>query len=145
MPQLTLPIGPQGPLLSILVGVSRPRADALTTEGQPIPPAVTVQGLVDTGASCTCIDPSVLQSLNLTPTGTTQTLTPSTGATPHITNQYDVAIVLVHPKATFTFHSVPVVESHLSVQGIQALIGRDILAQCVLIYNGPMAAYTLTF
>ncbi len=145
MPQLTLAIGLHGPLLDILVGVSRPRADVLTANNHPVPQPVVVQGLIDTGASCTCIDPGILQSLSLSPTGTTSTLTPSTGATPHITNQYDVSILLVHPQSTFAFHSVPIVESHLAAQGIQALIGRDILQQCVLIYNGVMNFYTLNF
>lgn len=110
MPQLTLPIIPQGPILSIVVGVSRPRADVLIAGGQTVPPPVTVQGLIDTGASCTCIDPGVLQTLSLTPTGTAQTLTPSTGATPHVTNQYDVAITLVHPQMMYNFHSIPIID-----------------------------------
>ncbi len=29
--------------------------------------------------------------------------------------------------------------------GIQALIGRDILANCVLVYNGNMNQFTLAF
>lgn len=145
MPQLTLNVGAQGPVLSILVGVSSPRADALRANGQPVPAPVVVQGSIDTGASCTCIDPGVLQSLNLSPTGTIPMLTPSTGATPHNTNQYDVSILLVHPKNVFPFHNLPIIESQLAVQGIQALIGRDILKECVLVYNGAMNWYTFSF
>ncbi len=48
-----------------------------------IPNPVAVKGLVDTGASCTVIDPTVVQRLGLTPTGSTMILTPSTGSTPH--------------------------------------------------------------
>ena len=145
MPQLTLNISAQGPVLGILVGVSGPRADALKASGQTVPSPVVVQGLIDTGASCTCIDPSVLQSLNLSPTGTVSVHTPSTGAAPHSTNQYDVSILLVHPNNVFPFHNLPIIESQLAVQGIQALIGRDILKECVLVYNGAMNWYTFSF
>jgi len=31
---------------------------------------------------------------------------------------------------------IPVVEANLAPQGIQALLGRDVLANCVLTYNG---------
>ena len=145
MPHLTLPISPAGPLLDILVGVSHPREEALRESGQPIPPPVQVRGLVDTGASCSCMDPAVLTQLALSPTGSVSMMTPSTGAAPHLCDQYDVSITLIHTNLALTLNSIPVMESHLAMQGIQALIGRDVLSQCVLVYNGATAIYTLCF
>src|SRR5205085_2512733 len=89
-----LQIDQNGPILNALIGVSEGRRAALTTANQPIPAAVRIRALVDTGASCTCVDPSVLQSLNLTPTGVTPVNTPSTGSTPHLANEYDVSILI---------------------------------------------------
>lgn len=145
MPHLTLQITPLGPVMDVLVGVSRPRAAALTQAGQPIPNPVAVRGLVDTGASCTCIDPGVLTSLNLTPTGSQPVHTPSTQGTPVNQLQYDVSLILPHPGISYSFHSLAVIQSQLAVQGIQGLIGRDVLDRCLLVYDGPLGAFTLAF
>jgi len=144
----TLPIGPAGPVLSAFVAVSQARHAALTAAGQPVPSPVPIRALVDTGASCTCVDASVLAALGLTPTGSTQMMTPSTGATPHEALQYDVALAI--PAAPpnpqpFYKHTLPVVGSELSIQGIDALIGRDILKDCLLTYNGVVGFFTLAF
>ena len=69
----------------------------MSSQGLPIPSPVIVRGLIDTGASCTCIDPSVIQQLGIPPSGTAAMLTPSTGTTPHQCNQFDVALLLIFP------------------------------------------------
>ena len=149
MPHFALQNSPQGPLLLAYIGVSQARSAALTAAGQAIPGAVPIQALVDTGASCTCIDPSVLQSLALTPTGIVTVNTPSTGAQPHIAQQFDVNIMIPGGLPThipLVVPNVPVVAAHLAAQqGFQALIGRDILAQCLFIYDGSIDQFTLAF
>jgi len=145
VPHLTLPIGQGGPVLDIVIGVSQARQNALTANKQPVPPSVRIRGLVDTGASCTCVDPSILASLQLSPTGTTTMHTPSTGASPGTANLYDASIVLVHPQLSLTFFNQAVAESVLAVQGIHALIGRDILAKCLLTYDGQSKLFILAF
>jgi hypothetical protein len=96
--------------------------------------------LIDTGASCTCVDPSVLSSLNLTPTGPVTMNTPSTGSTPHTAFQYDVSLFIPGSAANQPPLSLPNIAvaaaELLTAQGFHALIGRDILAHCVLVYNG---------
>jgi len=72
-------------------------------------------------------------------------LTPSTGSNAHHANLYDVSLVLMHPKLSLTVNNVPVAEAHLAIQGIQALIGRDILRRCLLIYDGQSGIFTLGF
>ena len=145
MPHVTFQIAPGGPLLDIAVGVSQPRAEALTANNQPVPQPLPVRGLIDTGASCTCIDPAILQGLGLTPTGTVSIATPSTGNQPHYCDQYDVSITLLHPIFQYTFLIVPVIEANLSAQGIQALIGRDVLKNCLFVYDGTAGIFTLAF
>ncbi len=147
MAHFTLQSSPNGPILNALVAVSQARATALTAAGREVPNAVPVFALVDTGASCTCVDPSVLENLRLTPTGNVSVNTPSTGATPHSADQYDVALII--PAANgpaLVFQTIPVVSSDLfQAQGFHALIGRDILNRCVLVYNGNMGQFTLAF
>ncbi len=152
MSHFTLTLGPLGPLLIAFVGVSRERGEALQKAGQKIPEPIRVQGLVDTGASCTAIDRKVLSQLGVSPTGTTQVHTPSTGAAkPHETNQYDVLVMIPginQQSRAFITPALPVIEADLEHQGYQALIGRDILASCVLTYvgyEGQAGHFTLAF
>src|ERR1700722_18582662 len=111
MPHLSLRISPRGPLLQVNVGVSAPRAQALRSAGQPVPQPIPITGLVDTGASCTSIDTTILRQLAIPSSGTTQVHTPSTqAAAPHVANLYDISVMLVHPFLTRTFGAVPVTE-----------------------------------
>lgn len=129
--------------------MSQQRREALTEAGEPIPTAVRVRALVDTGASCTCVDPSIIQQLDLTPTGSVPVHTPSSGDSPPTKNQYDVSLGI--PGATedhlpLVLQTIPVVEADLlASQGFAVLIGRDILKDCILVYNGQMGFFTLAF
>jgi hypothetical protein len=145
MPHLALQISAGGPLIDVLVGVSVPRQKALHAAKLPIPPPVQIRALIDTGASCTCIDPSVPQRLGLAPTGAAPLHTPSTGGQPHVANQYDVSLVLLHQKLNLTLQTVPVAEAHLAIQGIQGLLGRDVLQNCLFLYDGQAGIFTLAF
>ncbi|MGB8525089.1 MAG: aspartyl protease family protein, partial [Candidatus Acidiferrales bacterium] len=120
------------------IGVSAAKATALTTAKQPVPNRVQISAMIDTGASGTCIDPSILKALGLTPTGKATVNTPTTGATPEIKDQYDVSLTVPGAVATHAPLFVPtlaVIEAELLFQGFHALIGRDVLATCVLVYN----------
>lgn len=136
MPHLTAQITVGGPMLDIRIGVSDARAHALRKSGQPVPPPVPIRGLIDTGASSSAVDPSVLTALGIPPTGTISVLTPSTGNQPHTCEQYDVEMVLVHPDLSLRMAALPVIGSVLANQGFHALLGRDILEKCLFVYNG---------
>lgn len=146
MPHLSLPIGAGGPVLEFFVGVSQPRADALKRGGQPVPAPILVRGLIDTGASITSVDPSILRALGIVSTGTASVHTPSTKCgQPHTANLFDISLVLQHPMVNRTWFGVPVIEAELIHQGIHALIGRDILSFCLLTYDGQTQTFCLGF
>ena len=145
VPHLTLSLSAGGPILDLAIGVSRPRSQALQKANQPVPNPVRIRGLIDTGASGTCVDPVCLASLGLGPTGQVQIHTPSTGSTPQLRNQYDVSIILIHPNLVLQIHEQPAIASTLQTQGIQALIGRDVLARCLFVYDGAMNLFMLAF
>jgi hypothetical protein len=149
MPHFTLPISINGASMNALIGVSEGRNGALNAAGLPIPDLVKVDALLDTGASATCVDPSVLEKLSLTPTGQTLIKTPSTGNNPVSCDQYDVSIFV--PPASQSqiplfIGTLPVVCTELlASQGFHVLVGRDVLAQCIFIYNGSMNWFTLSY
>jgi hypothetical protein len=147
MPHFTLSMSPNGPLMDAFVGVSQPRRNALTAAGQTVPNWVQIRALLDTGASGSCVDPSVLSSLALNPSGSIPMITPSTGTTPHVADQYDVSLMIpCLNQAPLVFHTIGVACVELLLgQGFHALIGRDILQQCVLTYNGNRNWFTLAY
>ena len=66
MAHFTLTVDPiHGPVISAFIGVSEQRATALNAAKVPVPSAIPIRALVDTGASNTCVDPSVLKALGL--------------------------------------------------------------------------------
>ena len=135
-------------MVNAALGVSEARRQALMAAGQAVPQFVSIRALLDTGASMTCVDPTVITALGLAPTGMTQMITPSTGAVPHNAPTYDAsfAIPAAPNQAALIFATVAVVESDLlSAQGFHALIGRNILSQCLFHYNGTMGLFTLAY
>jgi hypothetical protein len=121
---------------------------ALQDAGQSVPPPVPIRALIDTGASCTCVDAKVLKTLRINPTGKMPIHTPSTsGQYPHEANQFDVFIVIAVGPALQAFASgtIPVIEAELEHQGYKALIGRDILSKCLMVFEGRGAFLTLAF
>ena len=132
----------------MFVSASGPRLSAMQAAGQPWPNPVSVRGLVDTGASATVVDKAVLSQLGLTPTGMASVHTPSTGTTPHQCLQYDVGLVVPGNQQSdppLLQATLAVTESDFSMQGIQALIGRDLLRSCILVYNGATGLFSLAF
>ena len=145
MPHFTLQIVPEGPVISLLVGLSAPRIAALRQANLPIPQAVVLRCLLDTGASGTCIDAAAIAPLGLTPTGTTLISTPSTGGTPHQCLTYDVGMMFVHPGGNRFFGTVAVVATDFLTQTIDGLVGRDVLSSCLFVYDGAARIFSIAF
>jgi hypothetical protein len=139
MPTVPVQISPQGAFLNLLIGVSAPRAQSLQTTSQPIPQPQPARCLIDTGATCTVLDPRIIGPLGLTPTGQCPTHTASSGNTPHLRNQYDISVSIVlsatlsHTLAT----TLAALDGNFSQHGFDGLIGRDILGRYSFIYQGP--------
>ncbi|WP_442958159.1 aspartyl protease family protein [Pinisolibacter sp.] len=148
MPSITSSYGPMGFLIQVVVSLSVPHRDALLRSGRTLPAPVTGTFLIDTGASCTCVDPGLVAPLGLVPTSVANIQTPSTNGGIHACNQYDVMLVLVprspaHPP--FSIEALPVIETLLRPQGIDGLLGRDVLDKCVLFSSGEDRIFTLSY
>lgn len=148
MPSINVPIGPLGPVLDVMVGVSSPRLAALKNAGISPPALIQARMLIDTGASSTNICGSVMKHLNLAATGQTMVLTPSTGMTPVAMDQYDVNLYFPFATAGTNPHAIrtiPIICADFTAQGIHGLIGRDILERASIFYNGDLQLCTLNF
>lgn len=146
MPHLTLDIEALGPIVQVGVGVSEPVRAALVTANRTLPALQISRALVDTGASCSVVDEAVVKALGLSPVSFATVHTPSTAGKPIQQPVYDVSIWLYHAQTKYVWErSFPVGCAVLRAQGIDMLLGRDVLAECLLICDGPERRFTISF
>jgi len=97
-------------------------------------------GLIDTGAGGTCISRRTAQALSLKPVAVCPVSSPTGVA------QKPVYIVdFEFPGSQIRITNVQVIEADVDGQGIDMLIGRDVLAHCGFIYDGPVGRWILEF
>jgi len=97
---------------------------------------------MDTGASASAVDENIIKALGIQPIGQCALATPSQSV--GVASVYRVKVSF--PQTTFGGAAEwSVIGCDLAPQGIIALVGRDILSQCILIFNGPARIFTLTF
>jgi predicted aspartyl protease len=147
LPYFTIQVSPQGPIIDAFIGVSEAKRLALESAGQPVPPLHQIRALIDTGASCTCLDPSVIMALALTPTGNTAMNTPTTGNQPKTCNTYDVSLFIPNGNfVPFALQTIEIAEiDQIAHQGYAGLIGRDVLSTCHLTYDGRSGLFTFAY
>jgi hypothetical protein len=147
MPHFMLPTSSGCLVVNAAILVSIGRRKALEDAGQPVPTPQKIMALLDTGASISAVDPSVLAALGLTATGKAEIHTPSTQGVPVLNDTYDVAIGIYAARAgdtPFVSDTIQVTASILQ-NGIQALIGTDVLKSCILTFNGADDCFTLAW
>ncbi len=129
-----------GPVCQVRIGVSGPTQELFKQQGKPVPSPVEIMALIDTGASGTAVKPEVIRQLQLVARGVAQIATPSSSA--HPCDVYDVS--LTFPNGVM-IPLITVMEVPLEGQRIQGLIGRDVLANGILIYSGYTNTFSLSF
>lgn len=129
----------QGPKVQVEISLPQTISQQLTQQGLEIPGPVTGHALIDTGASGTCIDIEVAQTMDLPVIDQVRMSTPSDAA-------IEVNVYPVH----LSFLGSPVqidcrraIGATLCSQGLIALIGRDVLQHCIFVYNGVAGQFTL--
>jgi hypothetical protein len=147
MPHFTAGFSLGAPIVDLILGVSEARLNALQAAGLPWPTPRSIRGLVDTGASHTCVDPAVLTALQLSPTGSVPVLTPSTGSIPIDADTYDVSLIIPNlGQAGLIMKNMQVTATDLlAAQGFHALVGRDVLSHCILICNGSQSTFSIAY
>jgi predicted aspartyl protease len=122
------------------VTVAQSIAQQLLHQGIPVPQPIAGSALIDTGASATCVDDAVAQSLGLPVIDVVQVASASHAAT--LQNVYPVLIELIG--TGITINADRVIGAPLAAQDLLLLIGRDVLEHCTLHYNGIAGEITLS-
>ncbi|HHT9141405.1 MAG: aspartyl protease family protein [Planctomycetes bacterium] len=132
-------------MLEVEIAVPSALVQYLTTQNLSIPPSVSGFALIDTGATRSCIDEQAVSTLGVNPIGTTTTMT---AAGPVQQSLYPAR--LRFPVHGFEVEFNSAIGVNLKGQGVGdkpliALIGRDILAKTVFIYNGFGGFFTFAY
>jgi hypothetical protein len=148
MPVLSGIVQAEGALVDVVLGWSVRRAQTQRMVLQPVPPPANTRAILDTGAKVTCVDSSLIQTLNLHFAGTALANLPAHGGL--IANALDDAsLVIVHPSGgaqnNLSIRNLTVLGLPLAPLGYQVLIGRDVLASCRFFYHGPSKTFRLAY
>ncbi len=108
----------------------------------PIVPPIEAVGLIDTGAIATIIQEGVSALLGLTPVGTVKIATAMTRKCE--CKQYHVQLLFPQGHAADVL-AIETPWPERSDQYAMCFIGRDILKQSILIYNGFSNMFSLIF
>ena len=148
MPILRGTVEAEGALVDVLFGWSATAVGQLRARLRPIPQAITARALLDTGAEVSCLDPSLVQALGLPWRGPTPAIVPAAGGLT-FRPQHDIALTVLHPSGSardnLVIGDLIVLEVPLVALGYQALVGRDVLAKCRFLYDGPGGRFRLTY
>jgi hypothetical protein len=134
-----------GPLIPVEVGIPTALEQWCIANNSPIPPPVTGFALIDTGASISGVHEPLLQQMNVQPVDSIPLSTPSGVGRCSI---YPARLSL--PALNVTNVPVRLTGNQLNWtasdgKNVIMLLGRDILYQFLLVYNGKMNSITLAF
>lgn len=126
-----------GPIIEVVVFPSEPIFNKMRSDGL-IPMTKKLIALIDTGASGSCIDNETAKELGFIARDVSKIQTPAGESERPV---YDIGFAL--PGLQTNILPVIAVGIDLAKQPYDALIGRDILKFCTLVYNGWDNSYQL--
>jgi aspartyl protease len=144
MPQLTFPTRPDGLFVDVLVGLDAQMVTDRLAAGLPVPPAVQVRGLLDTGSDVTCVHASLLSHLGAALHAPTTTQTAGGSVRVNLFRMRVSICDARNPTGPLLMNpSLLVMEPQQSLPNAEVLIGLDILLNCKLFLDGPAGEFTL--
>jgi hypothetical protein len=144
MPHFTLKITPDGLALSVMVGLTGQATATLVSSNQPIPRPVLLQGLIDTASNVTAVAAPVLSQFGLIPLASTTTQ--GVGGS-HPVRLFEVSLTIPRQgtlqAALLVLPVIEVMEWTSPPPGFEALVGLDVLAEMLMLLDGPRKEFTL--
>lgn len=135
-----------GAVLPVRIEMPTDLRQLRTSQKRPIPEPVSGLALIDTGATKSAADMQVMTRLQVNQMGTVE-LGTAAGRRPAPLYPARFIVAPGTPgQIEIDFGSVAGIDlAGLTVggQGIIALIGRDVLASCIFVYNGPAGTFSV--
>ena len=128
-----------GPTVDMRVWVGTTAEEAFRAANVDVPAPFPVNGMIDTGATGSVVQPAANRALGLQPVGVVSISTPSS----QNVECYQYLLRLFFPNNVVA--ETLAIEAPLMGQQIQCLVGRDVLAHAVLVYTGYVNQFTLSF
>lgn len=129
----------RGPIIPVVIHPNAAFVIALQAAGKEIPQPVSGLALVDTGATTTCIDGETAVQMGLAANGTAKMSSASHDNTDCLT--YPVRLIFTGWNVNLD--AAKAMGVAIGKQGIIALVGRDLLQNCLLVYNGVDGTFSL--
>ena len=114
-------------------------AGELVKRKEPVPTPLSGLALIDTGAISSCIDEETAKQMHLPVVNVVNMASASHAL--HQANQYPVKIQFTG--FPIAFNAMNAMGAPLKIQGLIAIIGRDLLMRCTFIYNGSLGQISL--
>jgi hypothetical protein len=133
----------KGPIIDVLVSIPQALAELYTKQSKTIPTPISGIGLIDTGATRSCVHEEIMKKLGVQTIGVA---TSGTAAGPVQHNLYPSHFTF--PAASINIDFSAVIGVNLTGQNVEgkqiiALIGRDVLSAGIFIYNGHTGAFSI--
>jgi hypothetical protein len=144
MPRIRRPIDADGAVINVEVGVGAIDEADLRLKGLFVPSPFATTALIDTGASRTSLHPMIVRNLQLIP----RDFEPVWTAGP--TGPVKVNVAIYHANLTLGGYPAPrfLVEAAEIVPAtptVLVILGRDILNECSLLFDGKRKSFRLRF
>ncbi len=128
----------RGPLVPVTLTLTEETSRAYAERGGNLPEPVSGFAMIDTGAERTCFDEASARKAGLPVTGSA----PMTSAT-HANHEVPVFSGRIIVMGSFNIDVVRGLGPNLAAFGLVALIGRDLLKDALLTWNGPVGSIAL--
>jgi len=138
MPRLQSAIDSDGAIITVRIELGAIEEAGLRVTGQPIPPPFPTTALIDTGASHSAVHPMILHHLGAAQTGAVLVRVPG-----HVQTHrplYDVRVTLGNHRTAFALQVAKIVPA---THTVAVLLGRDILKNGTLLFDGENKAFSL--
>jgi hypothetical protein len=137
MAQLRLPITQSGPSLTVVITLPAPTLAAKQLAGQVLPASLHLRGIIDTGTDITAVAASFLQTMGLAPLTSSNTHTASGSVRVRL---FEISLLIPASDPTVVLVVRPqlrVMELITVLPDVDLILGRDVLDECLFIYDGP--------
>jgi predicted aspartyl protease len=145
VPNLTIRVGhDMPPVVDLLFGPTEARVEAFREAGEPVPLPVVAAAMLDTGASETYVTRELAERVGAEPGG--ERTVRGLGAGPATGTVYRLRVYFGGVPAVVLASSVPAIAvERLEEFGVEAIVGRELLSRCLLLYNGPQSTCNFAF